>query len=73
LQDISRARQEEEMIFDDETDPRTKKRRLRVLDNLSVPELKEYVQELKDEIARAEADIAKKEKHQSAASALFKK
>jgi uncharacterized small protein (DUF1192 family) len=60
------------MIFDDDTDPKTKKPKLRALDNMSVPELKEYVRQLKDEIARAEADIQKKEKHKAAADALFK-
>ncbi|MCE9507102.1 MAG: DUF1192 domain-containing protein [Alphaproteobacteria bacterium] len=60
------------MIFDDDTDPKTKKPKLRALDNMSVPELKEYVRQLKDEIVRAEADIQKKEKHKAAADALFK-
>ena len=60
------------MIFDDDTDPKTKKPKLRALDNMSVPELREYVRQLKDEIARAEADIQKKEKHKAAADALFK-
>jgi uncharacterized small protein (DUF1192 family) len=60
------------MIFDDDTDPKTKKPKLRALDNMSVPELKEYVRQLKAEIERAEADIQKKEKHKAAADALFK-
>lgn len=59
------------MIFDDESDPKTKKPRPRALDKMSVPELKEYVQALQGEIARVEADIAKKEKSRSAADALF--
>jgi len=38
-----------------------------------VPELREYVRQLQEEIARVEGDIAKKEKYQSAADAFFKK
>jgi uncharacterized small protein (DUF1192 family) len=59
------------MILDDDLDPKTKKAKLRVLDNMSVPELKEYVEQLKNEIIRVEADIQKKEKHKAAADALF--
>ncbi|MCK5555640.1 MAG: DUF1192 domain-containing protein [Alphaproteobacteria bacterium] len=59
------------MILDDDLDPKTKKAKPRSLDNLSVPELREYIQQMKDEIARVEADIQKKEKHKSAADALF--
>lgn len=61
------------MFLDDDTDPKTKRQKPRNLDNLSVPELKAYVEQLKEEIARAEADIQKKEKHKAAADALFKK
>ena len=60
------------MILDDDLDPKTKKAKPRVLDNVSVPELKEYVQQLKDEMARVEAEIQKKEKHKAAVDALFK-
>ena len=59
------------MILDDDTDPKTKKQKLRDLSNLSVPELKDYLQQLQDEILRVEADILKKEKYKSAADALF--
>lgn len=61
------------MIFDDENDPKTKRAKPRALDKMSVPELREYVVQLKEEIARVEADIAKKDTHRSAADALFKK
>jgi uncharacterized small protein (DUF1192 family) len=61
------------MISDDDLDPKTKKVKLRRLDDMSVPELKDYVIFLKDEILRVETDIAKKEKSKSAADALFKK
>lgn len=60
------------MILDDDTDPKTKKQKPRVLDNLSIPELREYVLQLKGEITRTEADIQKKEKHKAAVDALFK-
>lgn len=60
------------MILDDDLDPKTKKAKPRPLDNMSVPELKAYVQQMKDEIARVEAEIQKKEQHKSAADALFK-
>lgn len=60
------------MIFDDDSDPKTKKRKPLPLDNLSVPELKEYVEQLRQEIIRVEENIAKKEKHAQAAAALFK-
>ena len=60
------------MIFDDDTDPKTRKQKQRQLDNLSVPELRDYIQQLKNEIGRVEADIQKKEKHKAAADALFK-
>ncbi len=60
------------MLFDDDLDPKSKKPKLRMLDNVSVPELREYVLQLKDEIIRVEADIRKKETHKAAADALFK-
>lgn len=61
------------MINDDETDPKTKRVKPRVLDKLSVPELREYVVQLKEEIARVEQEIEKKDKHRNAADALFSK
>jgi uncharacterized small protein (DUF1192 family) len=60
------------MLFDDDLDPKTKKARLRPLDNMSVPELKDYLTQLKAEIARVETDLQKKEKYKSAAESLFK-
>ncbi|MBS0643731.1 MAG: DUF1192 domain-containing protein [Proteobacteria bacterium] len=54
--------------------PVRKRRRLEppVLDSLSVEELRDYIQELHNEIARVEADIARKQSHRSAADAFFK-
>lgn len=60
------------MIFDDETDPKTKRPKLRPLDKMSVEELKTYIEDLKSEIARVEAEVQSKQKHKDAVSALFK-
>jgi uncharacterized small protein (DUF1192 family) len=58
----------------DEDLPVRKRRRLEplLLDTLSVEELRDYIGELRDEIARAEADISRKQSHRSAADAFFK-
>lgn len=54
--------------------PVRKPRRLEplLLDSLGVEELREYIGELRDEIARVEADITRKQSHRSAADAFFK-
>lgn len=59
-------------MFDDDLEPRTKKPKLRNLDNMSVEELKEYIEAMKAEIVRVEAEISKKQKHMDAAASLFK-
>jgi uncharacterized small protein (DUF1192 family) len=56
----------------DDIDPKTKKPKLRNLDPLGVEDLQAYIAELRTEIARVEADIARKKKHLSAAESLFK-
>lgn len=61
------------MIFDEDSDAKTKRPQLRALDKMSVPELHEYVSQLKEEIGRVENELGKKEKHLNAADALFKK
>lgn len=43
------------------------------LDPLSVGQLKDYIAELEAEIARARADIAKKQSVRGAADAVFKR
>ncbi|MBS0558986.1 MAG: DUF1192 domain-containing protein [Proteobacteria bacterium] len=55
--------------------PVRKPRRLErlVLDTLGVEELNDYIGELREEIARVEADIARKQSHRSAADAFFRK
>lgn len=59
-------------MFDDDLDPRTKKAILKPLDTMSVPDLQDYLKRLKDEQARVETEIAKKEKYKSAADGFFK-
>lgn len=44
----------------------------RNLENMSVSELEDYIEELKEEIGKAEADIAKKKASQDAAASAFK-
>jgi uncharacterized small protein (DUF1192 family) len=58
--------------MDEDLDPRTAKKKLKPLDNYSIDELRDYIQNLKSEIERSEKEIAKKQAHMSAASTLFK-
>jgi len=55
--------------------PPRKKVRLEkpVLDTLGIEELREYIIELREEIARVEADIERKQGHRSAADAFFRR
>lgn len=61
------------MFADDDLDPKTKRLKPRSLDNLSIDDLVNYIVDLKNEITRVEADIAKKQAHKDAVSSLFKK
>ncbi len=61
------------MIFDEDTDPKTKRAKPRLLDTMSVPDMKEYLVHLAEEIRRVEAEIEKREKHKNAVDAIFKK
>lgn len=62
------------MLFDDDTPPARPTRLVKLpLDRLSVSELEEYIGELREEIARVEADIDKKGRHRNAAEAFFRK
>jgi uncharacterized small protein (DUF1192 family) len=65
----------ETAMVDDEDLPVRKRRRLEklVLDTLGIEELRDYITELNEEIARVEADIARKQGHRSAADAFFRK
>jgi uncharacterized small protein (DUF1192 family) len=64
---------EVEMPMEEDAHP-VKRRRLEplLLDSLGIEELHLYVQELKAEISRVEADIDRKSAHRSAADAFFK-
>jgi len=56
----------------DDLEPKTKKAQKRNLEPLGVNELMDYIEDLKAEIVRVEADMAKKKKHLTAAESLFK-
>lgn len=62
-------------MAEDEDAPTRKRTRLEklVLDSLGVEELRDYIGELKDEIARAEADIGRKQALRGAADAFFRR
>jgi uncharacterized small protein (DUF1192 family) len=60
------------MLTDDEL-PRPRARFTPLpLDRLGVEELDAYIEELRTEIGRAEAEIARKRDHRSAADSFFK-
>jgi uncharacterized small protein (DUF1192 family) len=65
----------ERMAHDDEDLPPRKRARLEklVLDTLGIEELRDYIDELRAEIARVEADIDRKGSHRSAAEAFFRR
>ena len=59
----------------EDDEPLTKRRRLEplLLDSLGIDELRGYIDELRSEIVRVEADIGRKSSHRSAADAFFRK
>jgi uncharacterized small protein (DUF1192 family) len=60
-------------MFDEEFKPRKKPGfEKKNLVDMSVFEIEEYIGELKQEITRAEGDIAKKKASQAAAASIFK-
>jgi uncharacterized small protein (DUF1192 family) len=62
------------MVDEDEGPPRKRVRLEKlVLDSLGIEELRDYIAELREEIARVEADIDRKQGHRSAADAFFKR
>ena len=63
------------MARDEEDPPPRKPVRLEklLLDPLGIEELRDYIDELREEIARVEADIARKGSHRSAAEAFFRR
>jgi uncharacterized small protein (DUF1192 family) len=62
-------------MAEDEDLPVRKRSRLEklVLDSLGIEEMRDYIAELKAEIARVEADIDRKQGHRSAADAFFRR
>ena len=70
-----RRRQRERRMIEEEDGPVRKRVRLEklVLDTLGIAELRDYIDELKAEIARVEADIDRKQGHRSAADAFFRR
>ena len=62
------------MALEDDAPP-LKKRRLDplVLDSLGIDELRLYIDELKTEIMRVEADIGRKQSHRTTADSFFKR
>ena len=62
------------MAHDEDAPPRTHRRlELLVLDSLGIEELHAYIDELKGEIVRVEADITRKSSHRNAADAFFRR
>ena len=61
------------MINPDELEPSPQKAKLRDLQPMSVQELENYIAALEQEIARADAMIAKKQAHKNGIEALFGK
>jgi uncharacterized small protein (DUF1192 family) len=63
-----------EMALEDDAPP-PRRRRLEplLLDSLGIEELRLYIEELRTEIVRVEADIGRKNTHRSAADAFFKR
>ena len=60
-------------MFDDlDLAPLKPKKVLKNLEPMSLDELGEYINGLKEEIQRAELEIARKKTHMTAASSLFK-
>jgi uncharacterized small protein (DUF1192 family) len=60
------------MIDDDEPTPKPRRLQPPVLDMLGVSELNGYIDELRAEIGRVEAEIARKQSHRAAADIFFK-
>ena len=60
------------MALEEDAPPRPRARLEKLpLDSLGIEELQAYIGELRGEIARVEADIARKQGHRSAADAVF--
>ena len=60
------------MFKDDNDKPKNQPKAPKNLDPLSIDELENYIEDLKAEITRVEAEIDKKKAHKDAASSIFK-
>lgn len=62
-------------MFDEDKDnlPRNQPKKPKPLDNLSIDELRQGIEDMKAEITRYEKEIEKKKTHKEAMSSLFKK
>lgn len=60
-------------MIEDDFLPLKKKPQPKNLSSLSIDELKEYIEDMKTEIARTEAEIVRKKASADAASLFFKK
>jgi uncharacterized small protein (DUF1192 family) len=60
-------------MFDDDLNPLKQKKILKNLHPMSLDELETYIEEMKEEIKRAELEIMRKKSHMDAVSNLFKK
>jgi uncharacterized small protein (DUF1192 family) len=74
-QAMLRIRSKEKAMAREDDDPMPKRHRLEklLLDTMGIEELRSYIDELKAEIVRVEADIGRKSSHRSAADAFFKR
>lgn len=61
------------MLFDEELPQKGGAPKPKVLTNMSIGELETYIVDLKTEITRVEAEIAKKKAHADTAAAFFGK
>ena len=61
------------MMEEEDLPRRTRRLEKLPLDLLGVAELNEYIDELRAEITRVEADIVRKQSHKAAADAFFRK
>jgi uncharacterized small protein (DUF1192 family) len=61
------------LVEDDAPPPKRGRLEKLPLDLLGVAELRSYIDELREEIARVEADIARKQSHRTSADAFFRK
>ena len=59
-------------MFDDDLPVSKGKGQLRNLERMSLDELQEYINEMKKEIIRVEAEIQKKKEHMDSVSSVFK-